>query len=66
MFRIGDRVRAFGNKGVVHSLSKNGMFINVKFCDFDSLVVFYTDGKICQWHKNPSLKKVKKNAKADT
>lgn len=66
MFEIGEKVKAFGNRGVVKSISINKMFVNVKFDNFDSLVVFYIDGKICQWHKKPSLKKVKKNVKTTT
>ena len=64
MFQVGDRVVAFGNRGNVHSLSQNGLFINVKFDDFDSIVVFNTDGKMFKWNKKPILKKVKKNEKA--
>lgn len=63
MFQMGDRVMAFGSRGNVHSLSSNGLFVMVKFDDFDSLVVFNTDGKMFKWNKKPILKKVKKNEK---
>lgn len=59
MFKVGDRVAAFGNRGVVHSISINGMFLNVKFNDSDSLVVFNIDGRIFRWNKKPILKKLK-------
>lgn len=59
MFQVGDKVTAFGNQGVVHSISSNGMFVNVKFKDFDSLVVFNIDGRLFKWNKKPTLKKVK-------
>jgi hypothetical protein len=59
-FKVGDIVTAFGNKGVVVSLSKDGSFVNVKFkeCEFSS-VVFNSDGKLFRWNKKPALKKVK-------
>jgi hypothetical protein len=60
MFQVGDKVTAFGNKGVVHSISVNGMFVNVRFKEFDSLTVFYIDGKIHKWNKKPTLKKIGK------
>lgn len=57
-FEVGDKVRAFGNLGIVKSLSKNGMFLEVKFDNVDTTVVFLIDGKIAKWNKKPSLKKV--------
>jgi hypothetical protein len=59
MFEIGDKVVAFGNEGVVHSISSNGMFLHVKFKEFESLVVFNIDGRLFKWNKKPTLKKVK-------
>jgi hypothetical protein len=66
MFEIGDKVKAFGNVGTVHSFSKNGIFLYVRFKDFDSLVNFRVDGKMFGWNKKPSLKKVKNNVKTNT
>lgn len=57
-FVAGDKVKAFGNLGTVKRISPNGLFIEVQFPDFDSIVTFYLDGKMCQWHKRPSLVKV--------
>lgn len=57
-FSVGDKVRAFGNVGVVKSLSKNGMFLEVKFDKVDTTVVFLKDGRISFWNKKPSLKKI--------
>lgn len=62
-FEVGDKVRAFGNLGIVKSLSKNGMFLEVKFDNVDTTVVFLIDGKIAKWNKKPSLKKVTKRNK---
>ena len=57
LFATGDKVTAFGNKGVVKSISSNGLFLLVKFEDFDSIVIFNIDGKQTAWHKEASLKK---------
>lgn len=62
MFEIGEKVRAFGNSGVVKSLSKNGMFLEVKFNKVDTTVVFNIDGRLFKWNKVPSLKKIKKRS----
>lgn len=57
-FSPGDIVTAFGNRGIVKSISNNGMFVIVKFDDFESTVVFNKDGRLMKWHKRPSLRKV--------
>lgn len=57
-FSAGDTVTAFGNIGTVKRISPNGMFVEVKFPEFDNIVTFYLDGKYSQWHKEPSLRKV--------
>lgn len=56
-FQQGDIVTAFGNRGTVKSISDNGMFVIVKFDDFESTVVFNKDGRLMSWHKRPSLRK---------
>lgn len=56
-FQKGDIVQAFGNTGTVHSIGKNG-YVNVKFEECDSLVVFRTDGKLFGWNKHAALTKV--------
>jgi hypothetical protein len=58
-FSVGDKVRAFGNKGKVKSLSTNGMFVVVRFDNTEHDVIFYLDGKLFKWNKLPILKKVK-------
>lgn len=58
-FKIGDEVEAFGNKGTVHSYSKNELVMYVKFDDFDSLVNFRPDGRLYSWNKKPSVKLIK-------
>jgi hypothetical protein len=58
-FKVGDRVRAFGNVGVVKSISTNGMFLEVIFDKVEHTVVFLIDGRIFRWNKRPVLKKVK-------
>jgi hypothetical protein len=57
-FSPGDKVIAFGNTGTVKRISPNGLFIEVQFPEFDSIVTFHLDGKQSQWHKKPSLRKV--------
>lgn len=59
MFQVGDRVRAFGNIGVIKSISKNGMFLEVKFDKVETTIVFNIDGRIFGWNKNITLKKIK-------
>ena len=60
MFEVGEKVRAFGNIGIIKSISKNQMFLEVKFNNVETTVVFNRDGRIFSWNKNPTLKKVKK------
>lgn len=62
-FCVGDRVRAFGNLGVIKSLSKNGLFVEVKFDKVDITVIFLKDGRISMWNKKPTLKKIKSRKK---
>lgn len=57
-FKVNDKVKAFGCTGIVKAISVNGMFVHVKFPEFDSLVVFNIDGKLMSWHKKSSLKLV--------
>lgn len=57
-FTKGDKVTAFGNEGVVKNISDNGMFLIVKFNDFESTVVFNKDGRLMKWHKEVSLRKL--------
>lgn len=56
-FQKGDKVTAFGNIGEVKSVGPNG-YLTVKFDDFESTVVFHTDGKLMKWNKNVSLTKI--------
>ncbi len=56
-FAKGDSVTAFGNKGIVKSISSNGMFLEVAFDGASTTVVFNSDGKIHNWNKRPSLEK---------
>lgn len=56
-FSQGDIVTAFGNRGIVKSISDNG-YVIVKFDDFESTVVFNLDGRLMKWHKEVSLKHV--------
>lgn len=60
MFEVGDKVRAFGNTGIVKSISKNGMFLEVKFDKVETTVIFNIDGRMFTWNKNITLKKIKK------
>ncbi len=57
-FAPGDKVTAFGNTGTVKRISPNGLYVEVNFPEFDSIVTFHPDGKQSQWHKKPSLRKV--------
>jgi hypothetical protein len=57
-FKAGDKVTAFGNVGEIKRISANGMFLEVKFAEFDSIVTFRLDGKMSSWHKTPSLEKL--------
>jgi hypothetical protein len=61
MFKIGDKVRAFGNRGVVKTISKNEMFVEVKFDKVETTVIFNIDGRVFKWNKYPILKKIKEN-----
>lgn len=54
----GDRVQAFGNIGTIQRVSESGDFYVVKFDNVADLVVFYLDGRLFKWNKEPSLKKV--------
>lgn len=60
MFEVGDKVRAFGNIGIIKSISKNGMFLEVKFDKVETTIIFNIDGKMFTWNKNITLKKIKK------
>lgn len=55
---VGDRVQAFGNIGTIQRVSESGDFYVVKFDNVADLVVFYLDGRLFKWNKEPSLKKV--------
>jgi hypothetical protein len=57
-FAPGDKVTAFGNTGTVKRISPNGLYVEVMFPEFDSIVTFHPDGKQSKWHKAPSLRKV--------
>lgn len=60
MLLKGDKVKSvFGNIGVVHSISTNEMFAMIKFDECPDLMVVYRDGKLHQWHKKPSVWRVK-------
>jgi len=54
----GDKVQAFGNIEVVKRISESGDHFIVKFDDCDDLMVFYLDGRLFRWNKEPSLTKV--------
>lgn len=54
----GDKVQAFGNIGVIKRISESGDHLIVKFDDCNDLVVFYLDGRLFKWNKQPILKKV--------
>lgn len=51
-FQTGDIVEAWGVDGVVRSI---GCFIHVKFSTRDT-ANFYLDGKLEEWHAEPTLK----------
>lgn len=57
-FQKGDKVTAYGNVGEVKSVSENGMFVVVKFPEFDSNVIFNIDGRHASWCKEVSLRHV--------
>lgn len=54
---VGDRVQAFGNIGTIQRVSESGDFYVVKFDNVVDLVIFYLDGRLFKWNKEPSLKK---------
>lgn len=57
-FQKGDKVEAFGCKGIVKGYSVNNLYVEVNFPEFPhSVVSFHPDGKLSQWHKVPSLRK---------
>ena len=58
-FQVGDRVSAFGNKGIIKSASTNGLFLIVRFDKTEHDIIFYLDGKLFKWNKKPILKKIK-------
>lgn len=57
-FNIADKVTAFGNEGFVKSISTNGMFIEVSFPDSPTTIIFTIDGRVHNWNKSPSLRKL--------
>lgn len=57
-FLVGDKVKAFGNIGIVKSISTNGMFLEVTFVEAPNTIIFTIDGKIHSWNKRASLEKV--------
>jgi hypothetical protein len=59
-FKVGDKITAFGNAGIIKSLSPNGLFLIVRFTDVDHDVIFNTDGRLFKWNKTPILKKSKR------
>ena len=66
-FKVGDVVDWCGCLGVVTSESKHcrsdGDYYRIRVC-FDGNSIsdnyFYKDGKLCYWHKEPSLKLIKR------
>jgi hypothetical protein len=58
-FQPKDRIKSLtGNLGTVHSISSNGLFLLIKFDDWDSIVILYLDGRQQKWHKKPFIRKV--------
>ena len=57
-FAKGDVVTAFGNKGIVKSISSNGMFVEVQFEGAPCTTLFDIDGKCMKWNKRSSLEKL--------
>jgi hypothetical protein len=58
-FHPEDRVKSLtGNLGTVHSISSNGLFLQIKFDDWDSLMILYLDGRQQKWHKKPFIRKL--------
>ncbi len=55
MFKVGDKVRAFGVDGVVCSMDTDDSYpVRVEY-ENSMLNCFTTEGKQCDWHKEPSL-----------
>ena len=68
MFEVGDKVRAFGLNGVVDEVIKSDTYpIKVRYYTSEYHSDSFTlDGKIIDWHEEPSLvlvEKVKKKVK---
>ena len=60
-FEVGDKVKAFGCEGVVEVLYEDT--VGVKFQRNYHIRYFYTDGKLYDWHKEPSLFLIEKAKK---
>ncbi len=56
-FKVGDKVRWLGEKGVVEQLNmRDSLFpVTVRFHE-DHRMSFTLDGRLYTWHKTPSLK----------
>ena len=54
MFKVGDKVRAFGLDGVVRCITFSGRVV-VRYSDLDLDEIFTLDGKAETHHKEPSL-----------
>lgn len=57
-FKVGDKVTAFGNTGVVKSVATNGMFVEVTFAEAPNTIIFTIDGKVHSWNSVPVLRKL--------
>jgi len=66
-FKVGDVVDWCGCRGIITSESKycdsDGDYYRIRVC-FDGNSIsdnyFYKDGKLCYWHKESSLKLIKR------
>lgn len=61
-FKVGDIVEAFGIRGVILNIDETVFRMNVEFDGIHS-VIYNLDGHLCHWHKEPSLKFIKRPKK---
>ena len=61
-FKVGDIVEAFGVRGVILNIDETVFRMNVEFDGIHS-VIYNLEGYLCFWHKEPSLKFIKRSKK---
>lgn len=55
-FQVGDKVCWCGSAGIVKSINMGpNSLVEVDFGQVDWAPLFYSDGKVCSWNKEPSL-----------